>query len=150
VTGIVWPDVEAAFITYMTAALAARPEAVTDDVLVSNLLPDERPERAVTDDVLVSNLLPDERPERAVIVRDDGGPVLGDVRAVARLGVRVWALTREDATDLAALVAALLTLWPDGKPVLTARPSRAYPLPDESGQPSRYFTAELIIRGTGL
>jgi hypothetical protein len=129
--GILFPDVEAAFITYMTAALAARPEAVTDDVFVGNEMPAARP-------------------DKAVIVRDDGGPSLGDVRAVARLGFRVWALSREDATDLAALVSALLTLWPDGKPVLTARPSRAYPLPDESGQPSRYFTAELIIRGTGL
>jgi hypothetical protein len=129
--GIVWPDVEAAFRTYMLAALAARPEPITDNVFVGNTLP------AV-------------RPQRAVIVRDDGGPVLGDVRAVARLGIRVWAAKAADAHDLAALVAALVTLWPDGKPVVRATTSRAYPLPDESGQASRYFTAEVVVRGVNL
>lgn len=113
-TAILWPDVEALATTYLRASLAARPEAYADAVTVHRNLPSPRPMRAVT-------------------VRDDGGPVLGDVRAVARLGINVWAATDEDATDLANLVVALLLAWPDGMPVLTADPTRPYNVPDESG-----------------
>jgi hypothetical protein len=129
--GIVWPDIEAAFITYMQAALDARAEDFASDVTVGNLMP------AI-------------RPDRAVIVRDDGGPPLGDVRAVARLGVQVWASDAADCSDLAALVTALINDWPDGTPVVKASASRAYPVLDESGQPQRYLTAEVWVRGTNL
>jgi hypothetical protein len=129
--GIIWPDIEAAFITYMKAALAARPESFASGVTVSNAMPATRP-------------------PRAVIVRDDGGPPLGDVRAVARLGIQVWAMTAADCTDLAALVTALVNDWPDGTPVVKATATRGYPVPDESGQHQRYLTAEVWVRGTNL
>jgi hypothetical protein len=129
--GIVWPDIEAAFITYMQAALDARAEDFAADVTVGNLMPDPRP-------------------DRAVIVRDDGGPSLGDVRAVARLGVNVWASTATDCADLAALVTALINDWPDGSPVVKASASRSYPVADSSTQPHRYLTAEVWVRGTNL
>jgi hypothetical protein len=129
--GIVWPDIEAAFIAYMDPALDARPESFASGVFVGNVMP------AI-------------RPDRAVIVRDDGGPSLGDVRAVARLGVQVWAIDAADCSDLAALVTALINDWPDGAPVVKATASRAYPVRDESGQPQRYLTAEVWVRGTNL
>jgi len=125
--GIVWPDIEAAFITYMKAMLAARPESYASGVTVSNKMPTTRP-------------------ARAVIVRDDGGPALGDVRAVARIGVNVWAATPADTSDLAALVVALIAAWPNGAPVIAASVNRPYPVQDESGQTVRYLTAELTIR----
>lgn len=127
--GIVFPDIEAAFVTYMTAVLDAHPDPVTTDVRVAT--------------VKMST------PERQVIVRDDGGPVLGDVRATARLGVNVWAGTAQDASRLAALVTALINDWPDGEPVVRASATRAYPVADAAG-PLRYLTAELTVRGTNL
>jgi hypothetical protein len=129
--GIVWPDVEAAFIAYMSAALAARPEPVTAGVRVGN-------DQKAT-------------PARQVVVRDDGGPRLGDVRATARIGVRVLAKTWPDCADLASLVVALIGAWPDGDPVVAVSSlSRGYPVVDEANIPERYITAELVVRGTNL
>lgn len=126
---MIWPDAEAAFVSYMSAALTARAESYAAAVTVSTVLPNPRPSRAVT-------------------VRDDGGPELGDVRAVARLGINVWAATSEDCADLAALVVALVKEWPDGNPVVKATVSRAYPVEDD--QPHKYLTAEVWLRGTSL
>jgi hypothetical protein len=56
-----------------------------------------------------------------VVVRDDGGQWLGDVRSVARLGVQVWAESQERATDLARLVVALLGGSEGDGPVRRAR-----------------------------
>lgn len=128
---IIWPDVEAAVISALSTALTARAEPFAADVTVTRTVPDPRP-------------------ERLVVVRDDGGPALGDVRALVRLGVNVWAATDEDAADLANLVVALVQALPDGAPVIRSVPSRPYAIADPSGQPLRYFTAELVIRGTGL
>lgn len=128
--GIIWPDIEAEFIGYMTAALAARPEPVTTGVRVGNT---------------------ETTAARQVIVRDDGGPGRGDVRGTARIGVRVLAKTWPDCADLAALVVALIGAWPDGEPVVAvASLSRGYPVVDDTGSPERYITAELVIRGTSL
>jgi hypothetical protein len=129
---IVWPDIEAAFITYMKAALTARPEPYASGVTVTNKMPATRP-------------------ARVVLVRDDGGPALGDVRATARLGIQVWAATAADTADLAALVTALVMAWPNGNTtVLRASATRAFPIADESGNTYRYLTADLTIRGVGL
>lgn len=128
---VLWPDVEAAAVAYLSTALGELSQPVTSGVHVSTRLPNPRP-------------------ERAVIVRDDGGPPLGDVRAVARIGVNVWAATDADAADLAAIVTALINGWPDGKPVIRAVAGRANQVPDDSGQPLRYLTAEVWVRGTNL
>jgi hypothetical protein len=130
-TGIVWPDIEAAFIAYIGPALVARPEPFASGVRVGN---DQK-----------------STPARQVIVRDDGGPKRGDVRATARIGVRVLAKTWADCADLAALVVALIDAWPDGEPVVAvASLSRGYPVADPSGIPERYVTAELVLRGVDL
>lgn len=129
--GIIWPDIEAAFIGYMGPALAARPEAVAAGVRVGN-------EQKST-------------PAKQVVVRDDGGPSVADVRGTARIGVRVLAKTWADCADLAALVVALIGAWPDGKPVVSVESvSRGYPVADASATPERYITAELRIRGTAI
>lgn len=128
---VLFPDVEAHLITYLRAALVARTEPVTANVWVGNLLP-----KSV--------------PQRAVLVRDDGGPTLGDVRAVARVGVNVWAPSEADVSDLANLVSALVGASADGTPVVRAQTTRPYSVTDDAGRPRHYFTAELIVRGTNL
>lgn len=129
---ILFPDVEAQQITYLKAALAAN--GVTG--------------------VWVGNHLPTTIPAKAVLIRDDGGPVLADVRAIARLGYRVWAGTNienpGDSFDLAALCSALVAGCADGNPVVKATTTRPFSVEDPSGRPVHYFTAELTIRGTAL
>ena len=86
-----------------------------------------------------------------VIVRRDGGPRLDAVREAARIGVRVWALTDQDATDLARMTAALLWASPDGDPVCKVTQQLGpTPVADESLQPLIYMTFELITRGQQL
>lgn len=58
-------------------------------------------------DVHVGNFLPDPRPARAVIVRHDGGRRTGPVTMNARLGINVWAGSREESGALARVVASL-------------------------------------------
>lgn len=102
-------------------------------------------------DVYVSNRVPDTRRDRMVIFRRDGGVRLDQVREQPRLTLRIWGPTEQEATDLARLVLALLWAAPDGAP-LCAVPSISGPSPvaDESGQPLRLASADLIIRGTEL
>ena len=104
-----------------------------------------------TDGVFVSNRVPTTRRDRMVIVRRDGGPRLDAVREAARIGVRVWALTDQDATDLARLTAVLLWASPDGSPVCkVSQLSGPSWTTDESGASILYSTFELIVRGTQL
>lgn len=126
---IVFPDVEMWATTYLRAALSGRPESFASNVYVSNSVPDTRR-------------------DRMVVVRRDGGPRLDTVREAARLGVRVWATSEPDATDLARLIRALLWMAPDGNPVCKVNDlSGPSPVADESKQPLRFFTVELIVRG---
>lgn len=129
---IIFPDVELWATSFLRTSLAARSESYASDVYVSNAVPNPRQ-------------------NRMVVVRRDGGPRLDQVREAARLSVRVWAKTEQDATDLARLVRALLWASPDGAPVCRvndlAGPS---PVPDDSHQPLRYMTFELIVRATNL
>jgi hypothetical protein len=129
--GVIFPDIEAHLIGYLKAALGSRSEEYASSVWVGNQVPAERRNRMVT-------------------VRDDGGPVVGDVRAVARLGVNVWGGSQAEASDLANLVSALVGASADGAPVLKATTTRPYSVADDAGQAHQYFTAELIVRGTSL
>lgn len=134
---IVWSDIEAEFIGYMGPALIARPEAFTADVMVRNRVPNE------------SATQPWPTSGRLIVVRDDGGPTTQDVRATARLGVRVWAPTEAETSDLANLVVALVRGW--RSPVVRrTEPTRPYSVTEESRRPAMYFTAELMIRGRAL
>ena len=131
--GIVWPDMAAAFVAYMDAALAAR--ADDNDLLAAG--------------VRVSSKRTDAT--RQVVVRVDGGSSTPDVRANVRIGVRVLAESDAVCADLAALVAALIGAWPDGDPVCAvAALSVPYPVADASEIPECYLTAELVVRGVNL
>ena len=134
---ILHADIEAEFIGYMASALQSRPEAYASDVRVSNRVPNE------------SSTQPWPTSGRLVVVRDDGGPMTQDVRATARLGVRVWAPSEAETSDLANLVAALVRGW--RSPVVRrTEPTRPYSVTEESSRPAQYFTAELMIRGRAL
>lgn len=134
---IIWPDVEAEFIAYMTPALDERPEAYAADVEVRNRVPNE------------SATQPWPTSGRLVVVRDDGGPTTQDVRGTARLGVRVWGATEAETSDLANLVVALVRGW-RSPAVRRTEPTRPFSVPEESRRPAAYFTAELMIRGRAL
>lgn len=134
---VVHADIEAEFIGYMTSALPARPEAYASGVMVRNRVPVE----TTADPWPASG--------RLVVVRDDGGPTTQDVRATARLGVRIWAPTEAETADLAHLVAALVRGW--RSPVVRrTEPSRPLSVTEESRRPAAYLTAELLIRGRAL
>lgn len=134
---ILWSDIEAEFIGYMGPALSARPEAYADGVAVRNRVPNE------------SSTQPWPTSGRLVVVRDDGGSTTQDVRADARLGIKVWAPTEAECSDLANLVVALVRAW-RSPTVRRTQPTRPYSVTEESARPARYFTAELMIRGRQL
>lgn len=128
---ILLPDVELWATTYLRAAVTARAEPYTDDVFVGTSVPN--PRRG-----------------RMVIVRRDGGRAF-DVFDDARLSVRVWAGTEQDATDLARMVNALLWAAPNGQPVVkVTHESGPTPVADESKQSLRYSVHTIRSRGVQL
>lgn len=129
-TPVEFPDVELWATVYLRLALAARSEPYAAGVLVGVVVPDTRR-------------------DRMVMVRRDGGPRLDQVRESARLTVRVWGRTEQEASDLARLVAALLWASPDGDPVLrVTQNSGPSPIPDE--QPQRLMSFDVVVRGTQI
>lgn len=129
---VVFPDVPLWATGYLRAALAGRSESYTSNVHVGTKMPAKRP-------------------ARAVILRRDGGPRLDSARESARLSVQVWAGTEQDVNDLTRMVRALVWAAPDGDPVVrvddSAGPST---IVDESDQPGRYMTFDVIVRGVPL
>lgn len=132
IPAVIFPDVELWATGYLRTALAGRTEAYATGVYLSNTVPSPRR-------------------DRMVIVRRDGGPRLDVTREAARLAVRVWAKTEQDATDLARLVAALLWAAPTGEPVVrVTQPTGSTPVADDSGQPLRFMSFEITVRGSNL
>ena len=127
---VIFPDVELWACGWLRTALDARTEPYADGVKVGTTVPNPRPARLVT-------------------IRRDGGPRLDTVRESARIGVNVWAGTEQDASDLAALVRALLWSAPDGAPVCRVV-ELSGPSPVADDQPRRYMTFELIVKGADL
>lgn len=136
--GVIHVDLEAFLVGYLSAALTARSESFTASVRVSNRVPSEQP----------GDLWPTSK--RLVVIRDDGGQSLGDVRAIARIGIRVWAATDAETSDLANLVSALVGASEGFGPVRRSEAARPYDVTEQSGRPCQYFTAELVVRGVGL
>lgn len=127
---VVTPDVELWACQYLQAVLPTRPEPYASSVYVGNTVPAPRQ-------------------DRMVVIRRDGGPRIEPVWEVARLTVRTWASSEQDANDLARLVGALLWAAPDGDPVIRAtQPTGPTPVADDSRQPLRLQTFELTVRGT--
>ena len=129
---VIFPDTELWACQYLKPELDARPEAYTEAVYVGNVVPETRT-------------------DRMVIVRRDGGPRQSMVWETARLTVRVWGSSEQEATDLARMVGALLWAAPTGEPIIrVTQPTGPTPVPDESRQPLRLQTFELLVRGTDL
>jgi hypothetical protein len=124
------PDAELVVTGIIRTALSGRAESYTSNVRVSNAKAGPS--------------------ARQVVVRRDGGPQRG-LFDFPRLGVRVWAATEQDATDLALMAQAILLNSP-GHPsgiVQATSLSGPSPVPDAAG-PHRYFTVELKIRCVNL
>jgi hypothetical protein len=134
---ILWSDIEAQFIGYMTPALDARPEAYAADVMVRNRVPNE------------SSTQPWPVSKRLIVIRFDGGPTTRDVRATGRIGVRVFGADEAETTDLSNLAVALVGAW-RSPTVRASNPTLPYSVTEESARPAQYFTAELMIRGRAL
>lgn len=128
---VIFPDAELFFTGFTRDALSDRPEPYTSGVRVDNKTPNPRADRMVS-------------------FRRDGGPRLDMVREVARLGINVWGRTEQEVTDLARLVGALVGASADGMPVISVSQNGPSPVPDESGQPRRFFTIEAVMRGVQL
>jgi len=119
-------DLEADLIAYLTS--------VIPDTEVRDHVPNERNE-------------PWPKNGQLIVVRDDGGwPKPNKPHAARHAGIRVFALTKEAAVDLATEVTAQLNAWP-GRQVTAGL---ARPVPEESGRPCRYLTATIIERGTQI
>jgi hypothetical protein len=126
-SALVAPDVELWGCQTLRSALAGRTESYATHVYVGVRIPDPRR-------------------DRMVILRRDGG-LQGEVRDQPRLAVQVYAMTEQDATDLARLVLALLWAAPDGKPVLSVSVSSGpSQVDDPSGQQLRYMVLNIATR----
>lgn len=125
---VVFPNVVLWTCTYLRAELTARGHA---DVRVASTY---------------------EQVPRSVWVRRDGGPQLDVVRESARLGINVFDATDptgQAVDDLAQLVRALIAACPDGRPVVgVSGITGPLQIDDPTGQPRRYLSADLIVRGT--
>ena len=136
--GVIHADLEAFLIGNLSASLTARTESFAASVKVTNRVPSEQS----------GDLWPTSK--RLVVIRDDGGNALGDVRAIARLGIRVWGANAGETSDLANLVSALIGSTEGAGPIRRSEANRPYDVTETSGRPVQYFTAELVVRGVGL
>lgn len=136
---IIFDDAELWACNYLRPALAARPEAYTDNVFVSNSIPVD----PATGEP--------KRRDRMVIVRRDGGLRSGVVLDNPRLGIQCWAMNKQDAVDLARMVLALLVAAPgDGSVKALTNFSGPTRISDPSRQPLAYVTADLVMKGNDL
>lgn len=129
---VVFPDTELVLCEVLRDALGARPEPYATGVYVGNTTP--RPRR-----------------DRMVTVRRDGGSQVDGLLEAAQVGVNVWATTEQEVNALTRLVRALLWASSTGKPICRVEDiSGPVAIPDESGQPLRYLTFEITLRGEPL
>lgn len=132
-SSVLFPDIELVLTTRYRAALAARSEPYATGVYVSNSVPTQRR-------------------DRMVIVRRDGGTQT-EMRDRPRVAIRVWAMSEQDADNLARLVMALAPSFVNGSPILAVpTDGRNGPIPvaDESKQSLRLCNVEFHTRGVPL
>lgn len=117
---LIFPDAELWATQYLRTALTARAETYATNVFVGMKVPSSRR-------------------DRMILIRRDGGTATG-LTDSARLSLRVWATTEQDATDLARLALALLWAAPGRDPVVASVTHDSGPvsIPDESATPLRY------------
>jgi len=129
---VVFPDVELVLTGLLRDALATRGEPYAADVYVGTTTPNPRRPRMVT-------------------IRRDGGTSIEGLLEAAQVGVNVWADSEQNVNDLARLVRALLWAAPNGKPICRVDDvSGPIAIADDSGQPLRYLTFEITVRGEPL
>lgn len=134
-SAIVFPDAEVVVCGVLSTALAARPESFAAGVYVGHTMP--APSTT--------------KPARVVWVQRDGGPRLDQVRDSARMRINVLSDDEDDCADLTRLVVALLWASPDGDPVLrVSGATGAVSVPDENYGYRKFFTCEVLLRGTPL
>lgn len=105
--------------------------------------------------VYVGNRHPPTQRPKTVVVRDDGGPTTSVITRETTVGVTVLAgddaTQGQLATDLALLVSAIVQacpgLDPDNPVAAVITLNGPYKVPEESGQPRRYLTANLAVTG---
>ncbi|MCO4276129.1 hypothetical protein NG701_17145 [Pseudarthrobacter sp. HLT3-5] len=140
---VIHTDVE----LFLTEHIRARLAAIAADAA--------NPRSALAGGVYVGERFPEARRNKTVVVRDDGGPTTGLNTRDTTVGVTV--LAGDDPTDgqevsnLALLVQAIVAgcaAVEAGNPVAVVRgTSGPYKVRDDSGQPRRYFTADLGVTG---
>lgn len=101
--------------------------------------------------VWLDRRVPSPRRDRMVIVRRDGGATAG-LFDLPRISLDVWAMTENDAADLARMVVALATAAPLSAPevVRVTHLSGPNAVADPSGQPRRQALIEAKHRATLL
>lgn len=133
---VIFPDLEAALVTQTKQLFTGRTEPFVAGLWISNAMP-KLPSGEPT------------RKDRMIIIRDDSGNQMDQVRDNARIGVQFWGKTREEASDLAQLGRALMNGMADGNPVAKIK-NVLRPVFIEDAQPMFYCTFELIVRGSNL
>lgn len=138
---VLFPDVLDWACGYVRTALAARAEAYTSNVTVSDRVP-----TGGTDDPFPTS-------GRLVAIRDDGGPRDPTVTRTSTLGINVYAKKTKDAKNLALMVAAILEASP-GNGAIVAHRGATGPLnvqdPADMGRPHFYLSVDLGVRGSAL
>lgn len=132
-------DADLWWTVYLRGALADREEPFTSGVFVGRQIPIDPATKKT------------KRRDRMVLCRRDGGNVTG-LFDRPRVSFDVWAMTEQDATNLANLVVALALVAPlaDAGVVNVTHVSGPNSIPDESGQPRRLALIEATHRATVL
>lgn len=140
-TAIIHDDLELWLAGWLRVRLAARPEAVCQNVTVDNKEPAPN----------------DTWPKRLVVIRDDGSTEDELIVDSAALGVTVYAGTKvlpKEANDLARIVRALIrdsARVEPGNPVAhVERSAGPFKVDDERPEARRYLTFELKVVGSAL
>ena len=126
---VLWPDVQTVLPAFLRDSLAGREEPFTWGVRVGR----RRLESWKT--------LP------VVVVRRDGGMVRG-VLDVARVAVRVWAASEDDATDLSLLVRSIMLGLPGIGPVVRVEHnSGPFDIATDGMEFETYMAFDVTLRG---
>lgn len=108
--------------------------------------------RPLLDPVPVGLRVPNPRPDRFVTLRRVGGTA-DRIIDTARIDVFAWALTDQDAHDMAMTIRRYLAAMPGTRSgnvrVIRVEEFGSLPAPDDSNQPRWLVTDDISLRGVG-
>jgi len=138
---VIHDDLELFLCIWFRAALAVRPEPITDDVVVDRVEPG-----------------PDEEwPEKLLVIRDDGATRTSFLTGEASVGLTVFAGSKEnpkDAKDLARIVLALADAIaspdPDNPVAALLESNGPYMVPESQPRARVYSNLTLAVAGRPL